>query len=72
MNARDTDYVESRLLAPAQGGLDAQVRLRRIGEEELANELAEATKAYYDACRRIRFEFMRRVREQNNPSTARR
>jgi hypothetical protein len=61
VNARDFDYIETRLLAPCSDALDAHERLRQH-EPELAAALMAATQTFTDECRTIRHALTERRR----------
>ena len=56
MNRRDYDYIEARLLAPADAAMDAHERLADTGQRVLADRLMAAMQAFADECRAIRRE----------------
>lgn len=56
MKARDREYVENRLLAPAPDLLDAIERLRETGHGAEAQRLADALADLTDVCRAVRNE----------------
>lgn len=58
---RDWDYIEARLLAPANDASQAHGRLRQIGYTAEADKLMEAMKTFNDSCRAIREEVRQRV-----------
>lgn len=65
MLARDRDYIEARLLAPAPAALEAHERLQKLAHDNplagvLARRLMEATQVYVDACREIRKDVVAR------------
>jgi hypothetical protein len=58
VDARDFDYVESRLLtpllAPSYAALEAAERLRQMGQDALAHELEVSLEEFVGRCRRVR------------------
>lgn len=54
MKPRDQEYIENRLLSPADGALDAIDRLRQLGYSDEASTLMAAIQAFNDACRQVR------------------
>jgi hypothetical protein len=58
IGARDLDYIETRLLAPATNASDAIERLRHIGQTELADEVMTGLQAFTDVCRKARTDLV--------------
>jgi len=58
--ARDFDFVEARLLAPASDAMDAIERLQDCGATAQATRLLDALARFTDECREIR-RTLRRV-----------
>ena len=56
MNTRDFDYIEARLLNPADGAAEATGRLRQVGRDDLADRILEAHRVFLDECRAVRAE----------------
>lgn len=64
MNARDFDYIETRLLAPCVSASEAYQRLQSCDYREQAAKLMSAMQTFTDSCREIRAETAKaRVRE---------
>ena len=55
MNARDLEYIQNRLVAPAGPASEAYDRLQEAGEDALAGALMAAMQEFTDACRTVRY-----------------
>jgi len=58
MNARDRDYIESRLVAITAPASEAIDRLRAVGRADLADELLGHARVFNDAVRRVRYRLL--------------
>jgi hypothetical protein len=54
MRTRDYDYIEARLLVPANELSDAIERLKMVGESKFAARLVDALADLMDVCRDVR------------------
>jgi hypothetical protein len=60
IRARDREYIENRLLAPAVELSDAVGRLRQAGENAAADRLTAAMATLIDECRAVRADLTER------------
>jgi len=59
LRPRDFDYIETRLMAPAEQLRDAMDRLRSLGMHQEYNELMEAYKVLQTTTRNVRQRLVR-------------
>ena len=62
ISRHDFGYIERRLLVPSTEALEATERLAKIGQADLASELAVAHAEFAARCRRVRRDLTERRR----------